>query len=222
MWIMRTRGYSKEDILKMHKEGTLASILSNVSVQMYKGSPIIRVKDVKEIENKSKSNCEKDNKSTNKVQNNKIESENVKKSNGCMKLKELDKTAAKVLWEAVQRKFKEIEQEMGVTVTLDVAKYCTEGDPEFYGKYHIRIGSKDEAMQRKWNEDIQGYYGIKWGLTPQDYGKEIEVNGEKVRVVELKPKATKYCLGVIKKDGSKIYYTEHTLRLLHPEKAQNK
>lgn len=118
---------------------------------------------------------------------------------------------ADIILDKLYRKLEEFERENNVTLDKGSASWC-----EGFVKPNFKIikGSKDDARRTKWNANIKGYYGYKYGLVPEDYGRVVRSGGREIKILGIRNNAPKYPVEVLL-DGEHRVMTEDVLKLLH-------
>ncbi len=111
----------------------------------------------------------------------------------------------KKMREELQAELENFAKEHGVSIHVGNASY---DDTDI--TFKVRVASAAEDTERLRWENNCGYLG----LVPEDYGKEIILNGQKFAVVGIKPSARKNCIIVRRiSDGKEFLTTRETFVL---------
>lgn len=71
-----------------------------------------------------------------------------------------------------------------------------------------RVEGDEDGGQAKWN-----YYCYRYGLEPGDYGKEVVVDGERLKITGLQPSRQKYPIVVKRiRDNREMVYTLSSIK----------
>ena len=102
----------------------------------------------------------------------------------------------KLMRDELQKELDEFAAERGIKITFGNATF---NDTEIHFKVDI-VGAGEDNERERWVEQSKYF-----GLSADDYGKEITVGGERFKVVGIKPKARKNCIIIEQISNGKRY-----------------
>lgn len=111
----------------------------------------------------------------------------------------------KVMREELQKELDNFAKEHGITIKVGNATY---DETDIHFKVDIASASEDTERVR-WEQNCRYF-----GLVPEDYGKEITLQGQKFAVVGVKPKARKNCIIVRRISDGKEFLTSRETFIL--------
>lgn len=111
----------------------------------------------------------------------------------------------KVMREELQKELDNFAKEHGITIKVGNATY---DETDIHFKVDIASASADTERVR-WEQNCRYF-----GLVPEDYGKEITLQGQKFAVVGVKPKARKNCIIVRRISDGKEFLTSRETFIL--------
>jgi len=113
------------------------------------------------------------------------------------KINEFTRKNLRELLDAMETALQEVSKEYNVNIKLGRAKFSSE---TFDVKFSGSLASIDGKSKTREEIDFERY-AFRYGLTPEDLGKEFDFVGEKYKIIGARPRATKYPICATKGDG---------------------
>jgi len=117
----------------------------------------------------------------------------------------LDRATVKKIRELMQTALDDldVEEEIGQKIKFSVGNASFSGNSVTFKVEGATMG-EDGQVNNKAADDFRRYANL-WGLSPDDLGREISVNGKTMTIVGGKPRSKKYPILAENMGNGKIY-----------------
>lgn len=103
-------------------------------------------------------------------------------------IQSIDRSTCRLLRDKINESLQELAQELGVTIEAGNASF-TNSNVTF--KVNIATKNEDGSVNTKEAEDFRRY-AARYGLKPDDLGREFTSNGKRFKITGAKPRASRY------------------------------